>query len=228
MRTTSPGSVVVAVDGTAADRPVLTWAAEEAERERRPVLLTHAAGHLPPQMTYAERHVARQEVRARSERLLEDAAQFVHRLVPALEVATVVRLLQPDALLPAVARDAATLTRGSSAWLREAGRAAEPVVAAVEDMATDAHVVAFAEDYAAHRGLDLTVLENRGPRAPQRVLTRAHDTSLLLLPRPGAGSGNGGYTWPVTLELVRRSDSPVVLVADGSDGEPAALPGAAP
>jgi hypothetical protein len=208
-----PGAVVVAVGGTAGDRTVLAWAAEEAERDGRPVLLTHAAGHLPPQMTYAERRVAREEVRARSQRLVEDAARFVHRLVPGVQVTTLVRLLDPDALLPAIARDASTLTRTSPAWLHRARREAQPVLAAVGDREQDAHVVQFATGYAAHRGLDLTVVEGRGRPSPRQLLDQAPRTSLVLLPRPSGATEEGRWSWPETLDVVRSSGSPVVLVS---------------
>ena len=213
MRTnSSPGAIAVALDGTPADRAVLAWAAEEAERESRPLLLAHAAGHLPPEMTYAERHLTRDARKAHGERLLAEAAEFLHRLVPAVPVTTAVRLLHPDALLPAVARDAVVVVRATPAWEGGASPKAQAVVAAVNDARADAHVVEFAAGYAARRGLDLTVLENKD-MASMRVLERTSGTALLLLPRPCPTGREPGYSWPVALEVVRRSTSPVAVLS---------------
>lgn len=214
MRTpTSHHAVAVVVDGTPADAAVLTWAAEEADRDQRPLLLAHATGHLPPDMTYAERHVARSERVARGERLLEDAARYVHRLVPGLAVSTVVRLLRRDALLPAISQQASLLTGASPSWQAHAQQVRNPVVAAVDDAASDAHVVHFAADYAAHRGLDLKIIEHSRRDAPRKVLEGAHNTSLLLLPRPESHGRGRDHEWSTALEISRRSSSPVALVS---------------
>lgn len=214
MRTsTSHRAVAVAVDGTSADAPMLTWAAEEAARDQRPLVLAHAAGHLPPDMTYVERHVARSERVARGERLLEDAACYVHRLVPGITITTAVRLLHRDALLPAISGQASLLTGVSSSWQVRGHQARNPVIVAVDDATTDAHVVDFATDYASHRGLDLKVIENSCQGASRQVLEAAHNSSLLLLPRPTSSARDGGYNWPTALDIVALSDSPVVLVS---------------
>jgi nucleotide-binding universal stress UspA family protein len=208
--------VVVAIAGTAADRPTLEWAAEEAESSGRRLLLTHAAGHLPPEMSYAERHVARAEVRARSQQLLDDAAAWVHRFVPSVPVETMVRLLQPAALLPAVSGDASTVAQTAEAWQLRRTRHRSPVVAALHDAATDAHVLDFAADYADRRGVDLLVLEGHGSDASRRVVERSGTTSLVLVPRPTqpVGGGSAGRTgWGTTFDVLQHAESPVVLVS---------------
>ena len=208
--------VVVAIAGTAADRATLEWAAEEAESSGRRLPLTQAAGHLPPGMSYAERHVARAEVRAPSQQLLDDAAAWVHRLVPALPVETMVRLLQPAALLPAVGPGAAALARTDDSWERRRALQRRPVVAALGDATADAHVLDFAADYADRRGVDLLVLEGRDADAPRRVVERSGGTSLVLVPRPApprAGAPGTRTGWGTAFEVLQNSASPVVLVS---------------
>ena len=214
-QTMAPG-VAVAVDGTSADRAVLDWAAQEAERGEGPLLLAHAAGHLHPQLTFAERHVVRTEVMARGERILQDAAAYVHRLVPGLPVTTVVRLLDKDAVVPALAGQAPVVARVSPAWGAGGGWARGPVVAAVNDVDSDAHVVDFATDYAARRGLDITVLASAGGDASRQLLEQSRHTSLLLLPRPQPRGSKTSYSWPTALDVLRRSRNPVALVSGRS------------
>jgi hypothetical protein len=189
---------------------VLTWAAEEAERATGPLLLAHAAGHLPPQMTYSERHAARAAHRLRGEQLLDEAARHVRLLAPTVTVTTLVRLLAPDALWPAIAGGARTSTRTSPAWSRVDRGSTARVVAAVHDAFEDGHVVQFAMLYAAGHALDLSVVEGRD--ASLRAMEQAGTTSLLLLPRPRAPAATGP-TWPMVLDVVRRAASPVVLVS---------------
>jgi hypothetical protein len=208
--------VVVAIAGTAADRATLEWAAEEAESSGRRLLLTHAAGHLPPEMSYAERHVARAEVRARSQRLLDDAAAWMHRLVPSVPVETMVRLLQPAALLPAVSGGASTVAQTTEAWQLRWSRQRSPVVAALSDASSDAHVLDFAADYADRRGVDLLVLEGCGADASRRVVERSGRSSLVLVPRPtqpAVGGSRGRPGWGSTFDVLQHSESPVVLVS---------------
>lgn len=208
--------VVVAIAGTAEDHATLEWAAEEAASSGRRLLLTHAAGHLPPEMSYAERHVARAEVRARSQRLLDEAVTWVHRLVPSVPVETLVRLLRPEALLPAVGDQAAAVTRTAASWQRRRARQGRPVVAALRDAESDRHVLHFAADYADRRGVDLLVLEDRGPDASRRVVERSGSTSLVLVARPGhhrPGSPPARAGWGTAFDVLQRSESPVVLVS---------------
>jgi hypothetical protein len=190
---------------------VLSWAAEEAERATGPLLLAHAAGHLPPQMTYSERHVARAAHRRRGEQLLDEAARHVHLLAPTVTVTTLVRLLAPDALWPAIAGGARTSTRTSPAWSRVDRGSTARVVAAVHDAFEDGHVAQFAMLYAAGHALDLSVVEGRD--ASLRAMEQAGSTSLLLLPRPQPDPAASGPTWPMVLDVVRRAESPVVLVS---------------
>jgi hypothetical protein len=205
-------AMAVAVGDAPLDPAVLTRAAEVAERERRPLVLAYAAGHLPPEMTYAERHAARADRHARGEQLLADAAEFLHRLVPSVEVTTMVRLLDRDALVPAMAGEASLIITGSVARHRDDREELHPVAAAVRDLESDAYVVEFATDYAARRGLGLAILGGTGEDMSRAAVERSRDTSLLVLPRPQPERA-AGYSWPAALDIARRSDSPVVFVS---------------
>ncbi len=164
-----PAAIAVAVDGTPADRAVLCWAAEKAEHDRRPVLVAHAVGHLPPELTYGERRIAREQVKARGAVLAERAARFVHRHAPSVTVSTVVRLLDPDALLPTIAGEASAVIRVAPAWHGSDGRPPELVVAAIGDAMTDAHVVWFASDFAARHGNYPGAMERGAPDGAEHV-----------------------------------------------------------
>src|SRR3712207_7799801 len=54
------------IAGSDDDRVTLAWAAEEAESSGRRLLLAHAAGHLSPELSYAQRHVDRKSTRLNS------------------------------------------------------------------------------------------------------------------------------------------------------------------
>lgn len=209
---------MAAIGGNAGDRPAIAWAAEEAERGGCPLLIVHAAGHLNPQLSYAGRHVARQQARARSLRLLENAVHLVQRLAPDVPVTSVVRLRECEALLPALCEIASTIALASDAWRLERDRRREPVVAVLGDAATDGYVASFASQYARRRGVDLSILEGTGADFSRRVLEHSRSSSLLLLPRPPRAYGSIGFTSPMTLELLRHSGSPLVLLSPSSSG----------
>jgi hypothetical protein len=153
--------MVVAVDGSPADRSVLIWAAEEASQLGRPLVISHAVGHLPPGLGYA--------------------AAWVAREVSGLTVDTVVRLLEPSALLPVVGRGAYAVAQADPAWLDVRQRRG-PVVAALRGPDNDAQVIAYATDYARRRGVDLEVLTAAAGRAVQKS---PRDAGLTLVAAPG-------------------------------------------
>ncbi len=160
MTSTTPPSrpVVVVVGGTRADRPVLRWAAEEAVELRRPLLIAHGVGHLSPQLGYAERHQARRALQDTGQQVVDEAARWVAREAPGVTLETAVRLLAPDALLEAMTRDACLVVRTSSGWADyRPAEGPEPVVVRRDESGDDAHVLAYATDYARRRDCELVL-----------------------------------------------------------------------
>ena len=206
-------AVLVAIDGSSADAPVLAWAAEEADRTHRPLVITYAAGHLPPHLTYAERPAAREERIAKGRLVTEAATAWVRSQSPAVQVDSVVRLLEPSMLLPAVGDRARTLAQSSHSWTdtRRPG-ARGPVLAALATPA-DAHVLRDATEHADRRGLDVMILRGEGAHLPHRLVERSKDASLVFLSRPHRGVVTKALTWSLALDTVVRSLSPVVLVS---------------
>lgn len=203
--------MVVAIDGSPADRPVLTWAAEEARELGRPLLISHAVGHLPPGLGYAERRVAGEQRRTAGQRVVDAAAAWIAREVPGIAVDTVVRLLEPSALLPVVGRQAHAVAQADSSWVGALRRG--PAVAALRGTDGDAQVLAYATDYARRRGVGLVVL-TAGQRPPQ-------DASLTLMAAPGREPSHdrARVAWQAATTAATRLPGPVVRVAGGgSDG----------
>jgi hypothetical protein len=209
----SEDAVLVAIDGSGADVPVLTWAAEEADRTRRPLVITYAAGHLPPQLTYAERPSAREQRLDEGREVTENAAAWVRAQSPAVRVDTVVRLLQPSMLLPALGDRARTLAQSGASWI-SADRAETrgPVLAALAT-AADAHVLRDATDYAGRRGLEVMVLDGARDDLAYHLVERSKDVSMVFLSSPQRGPTAKTLSWTVALDAVARSLSPVVLVS---------------
>ena len=209
------GDVVVAVDGSPADRSAVAWAADVASATGRPLLLAHAAGHLPPAMSYAQRHLARRELRARSEQLLHDLAASVGRSPSPPFVLTTTRLLSATALLPELAGSAAVLTRSTDSWCGHRDDRG-PVLAAVSDATRDRHVVEFAEEHARRRELaDVHILRSRSGGGLARLVRQVPRASLLLVASPGAdGDSRTGWRvdWRTVHELMSSTPCPVVLL----------------
>lgn len=207
-------AVLVAIDGSSADAPVLAWAAEEADRTHRPLVITYAAGHLPPHLTYAERPGAREERIAKGRLVTEQAAAWVRSQSPGVQVDSVVRLLEPSMLLPALADRARTFAQSSHSWTdTQRPGVRGPVLAAMATEA-DAHVLRDATEYADRRGLDVVVLDGEGAaHLSHRLVERSEDASMVFLPRPHRGVPTKALTWSLALDAVARSLSPVVLVS---------------
>ena len=214
-------AVLVAIDGSSADTPVLTWAAAEADRTQRPLLISYAAGHLPPHLTYAERPAARERRLEQGHRVTEQAAALVRAQAPTVRVDTVVRLLQPSMLLPVLGERARTLAQSAVSWTdRSRTDARGPVLAALTT-AADAHVLRDATDYASRRGLDVTVLDGAGSDLSRRLVERSKDASMVFLSRPRRGPSSKALSWSTALDAVSRSLSPVVLVSGDVAPRPA-------
>ena len=119
-----------------------------------------------------------------------------------MRVDTVVRLLDPSLLLPAIGDRAHTLAQSAAAWSRPdllGSRA--PVLAALATDTSDAHVLRDAAAYADRRGLDLEVLEVDGTELARRLVERSSDASLVFLAKPRRESGRHG---PVVEADARR------------------------
>src|SRR3712207_1648929 len=109
----APGPVTLVLDGPPAHPPAASSAAGEAVQLGRPLLLAHAAGHLPPPLDYAQRHAARRARQDAGQQVVADAARWVRRQLPGIPLETVVRLLDPEALVQAASRDACLVVRSS-------------------------------------------------------------------------------------------------------------------
>ena len=219
-------AVLVAIDGSAADISVLAWGAEEADRTQRPLLITYAAGHLPPHLTYADRPAVREQRIEQGRRITGEATARVRSQFPAVQVDSVVRLLEPSMLLPVLGDRARALAQSSRSWTdtRRAG-ARGPVLAALAT-AADAHVLRVATEYADRRGLDVMVLDGEGAHLPHCLVERSKDASMVFLSRPHRGAPTSTLPWSLALDAVARSLSPVVLVSgDVVPRRPDAAPG---
>lgn len=216
------GAVAVAIDGSTQDRPALMWAAQEASQLGRPLLITHAAGHLPVDLGYAARHVARRERQEAGRRVVDAAARWVARQVPGLTIEASVRLLDPAALLQSVGDRASVMTRTATSWGDDDhGHRQGPVIVALGDADEDEGVLAYATDYARRRDVELLVVED-GRRDDYRGLAdRAGAGSLALVARPHPPHEAGGTTsggdheqgWRAALAMLTRADTPVALVS---------------
>jgi nucleotide-binding universal stress UspA family protein len=205
--------MVVAIEGRETDRPAVAWAGEEASQLGRPLVISHAVGHLPTGLGYAERRVAGEQRRAAGQWVVDAAAAWIAREVPGLTVDTVVRLLEPTALLPVVGRRAHAVTEGGPAWLRARHRG--PVVAALGAVDGDAHVLAYATDYARRRGLDLVVLTAHG-RDPLQDAPR--DAALTFMAAPGRDPSHdrARVSWEASGMRAAKLQAPLVRVTSNA------------
>ena len=114
-----PGSIVVGVDGSADAARAVTWAAQEASLEHRPLVLLHALDTTWQAVdawrsdgiadTFEMRHFAQQAARA----TVDAAAQGVRLTYPDLQVLASVVDLDPRQALIAASRTAHLLLVGS-------------------------------------------------------------------------------------------------------------------
>ncbi len=208
-------TVAVAVAGTASDGPALGWALARATVGQE-VVLAHAAGSLPVQMSYADRHHARRERRAVAQQVIEQHLADARRQAPGQPVRGIVRLCDQDALLPVLAEDAGLLVPSSPGWVRRPPtRPASPVLAVVPPAAADSPVLRLATAYAGRGEPGVRTVEP-GEVTEAGLLQLAGESSLVLLPIPGRDAG--GPSWATILALLAASPRPVALVGSPTSG----------
>lgn len=116
---TPAGAIVVGIDGSPASQEALTWAADEAALEQRPLVIAHAAP--PPSPTASawlmsvgvDHHQVVEQLRTESRALLEPARARVLDAHPELQVHLAVRLADPREALLELGVDAHLLVVGS-------------------------------------------------------------------------------------------------------------------
>lgn len=110
-----PGSIVVAADGSDDSDRALHWAAEQAFRERRPLVVMTAvgtAGVAWPDMASAYVQ-GPQEMTERGQAVADEALAVVRHLHPGLHAETAVRAGDPRVVLTETSRDVHLLVLGS-------------------------------------------------------------------------------------------------------------------
>jgi hypothetical protein len=210
-------AITVAVDGSPGDPPALAWAVEQAGPAGVPLVVAHAAGHLPPQMSYADRHVARRERRAVAQQVVERGATQVRCWAPGLEVRSAVRLVSWAALLPDLAAEASLIVASSVALDRAAaGPGGAPVLALTAGPVPGSTLLQLARAHGERHGLDVRTADVGGDDLLHRLRQLATEASLVLLPMPRSEGGDDGRgpSWPAVLDMLAGSPGPVVLVRD--------------
>ncbi|KRB80038.1 hypothetical protein ASE01_00570 [Nocardioides sp. Root190] len=117
-KTINPSSIVVAVDGSDDSHRAVHWAAEQAHRERRPLLVVTATGAVDvPAIAWGGMAAAYvyqpQELLARGQAVADEALAIALHLYPALEVTATAILGDPRVVLTDVSRDTHMLVLGS-------------------------------------------------------------------------------------------------------------------
>ncbi|ROR90848.1 universal stress protein [Nocardioides aurantiacus] len=113
---TTPGTIVVGVDGSEHADRAARWAAEQAAAEHRTVTLVHTVSAVTP--TYldaalADPRTARSRLQAGGEQVLDAAAAVVDAAAPGLEVRRVFELVDTRQGLLQLSEDAAMVVVGS-------------------------------------------------------------------------------------------------------------------
>ena len=110
----APGAVVVGVDGSEHSDRAVAWAADQAHRESRTLILVHATGNVRGAGN-ADAHAGRvrEELSVAGQELLDRAAAQVSRRLPDLRVQTAVQGADARQTLLELSQDAALLVVGS-------------------------------------------------------------------------------------------------------------------
>src|SRR3954451_3748999 len=115
MRST-PGSIVVGVDGSPHASRALRWAVHQAVSEHRPLTLAHAVHAVNPsfvEATGTDAGTATSVLDVAGQKILDDARRTVEQVAPTLEVHEVFDLADPRGLLMQVSESASMLVVGS-------------------------------------------------------------------------------------------------------------------
>ncbi|GAA2591989.1 universal stress protein [Streptomyces axinellae] len=124
--------ILVGVDPDPAGQTALTWAADEAARQRASLLLLHAWTMFFP--AYTDPKMGSDLIvllRDRGQRVLEAAAQIVLKRCPHVEVSTVLEEEDPIWALREHAKSASLLVLGTRPWQESHHIAASPVAGPV-------------------------------------------------------------------------------------------------
>lgn len=105
--------IIVGIDGSAAARAAVDWAADDAARMRLPLRLVHAVDRLPYQISRYPGPVQFDSVRRAARTLLDESAAAVRARQPEVEVSTVLVEGAPVMVLRDQAKDATELVLGS-------------------------------------------------------------------------------------------------------------------
>ncbi|WP_432479283.1 universal stress protein [Nocardioides sp. GXQ0305] len=110
------GTVAVGVDGSPGAEQALTWAADEARTEGRPLTVVHAVnpvGAVWMDQAGHDTRIGLEAVETDAQRLLGEARATARQHAPALEVHDLMRVMDPRDLLLAVSGQASMLVIGS-------------------------------------------------------------------------------------------------------------------
>jgi nucleotide-binding universal stress UspA family protein len=189
---TRAGAVLVAIDGSEGSPYLLIWAAAEAASRQTSLTIVHAYPRQPmcdpttmPQ--WAPEHT---RLRQQALSLLSVAEDFVHAIVPAVEVRLAMRSGTPARIISSEARRASltVLGRGS------------------------AHKRSVTSRVIARSGSPVSVVGSTDARDP---LPPANRVIAILL--PGQDSSSVMAVLDVALTTARRHGWPVTVMADWSD-----------
>jgi len=133
----------------------------------------------------------------------------VAREVPGVAIKTVVRLLEPTALLQAIGRDALAVTRTHPRWF-DTG-AGGFALAALRDEESDVRVLAYATDYARRRDVDLVVLRKDRLATQPRVRPRGACLTVMATPGREASQDRSRMSWAAA--ALAAAQAPAVLVS---------------
>lgn len=107
------GSVVVGIDGSSHSELALAWAVHQAETERRPLAIVHAAGAVPITSVGSPVAESRRQLRIVGRRITDHALGYVVKRSPDLRVNVVMKLGDPQSLLLEASESASVVVLGS-------------------------------------------------------------------------------------------------------------------
>ena len=112
----TPGTIVVGIDGSPASRQALAWAADQALAEHRPLTLASAVGVATPAWPSGGTTLPleyREALQAEARAAMTEARADLERRTPGLEVHVVIEPADPRSLLLQLSEHAAMIVVGS-------------------------------------------------------------------------------------------------------------------